>query len=181
MQSAAECCCKNSTLYALELIDDLVGDDEITVNSFNTFETGTINSFIDNEVVVLTRTSPANTAYVSICNIITITFGTQPPVDSTTNCATPECCCNTGIDRALRLLLNPTNPDSITFPVNFPSNSSLEIDIVDNTNAPISLSTVFGLCNGILWGQVQGAGNTFIAIPLCYIFSVSRQGSTTTN
>ena len=64
---ASECCCKDSTLYALQTLRNLLANQsqakkEITANSFNSFKTGAIDSFINDEVVVLKRQSPTDTS-----------------------------------------------------------------------------------------------------------------------
>lgn len=173
---SAECCCKNSTFYTLNLLKTILSPtEEIQVNSFNKYKKGAIDSFLKtDEIVVLTSDSPSVKSYVSICNIALIRFDTTPPVDSRTNCNTPECCCNAGMDESIRTLLGNPTPDK--FPIDLtslPTKQLLQLDVVDNTNAPIDLQIVYGICNGIIWGKEKGNGNRFVAIPLCYIFSAN--------
>ena len=103
-----------------------------------------------------------------MCNTLLLTFADEPASDETTICNTPDCCCNSGMDEALRELMG-IGP----FPKEFPQPNPLQIDIFDNTDNSFNVIRVFGLCNGILWvefGNTVGQ-NRFGAIPLCSIFS----------
>ena len=74
------------------------------------------------------------------------------------------------MDKALRTLLG--NPTPGKFPI---TNVNLQIDVLNNTASSITLQKVLGICKGILWGQMQGSSNDFVAIPLCYIFSANKK------
>ncbi|XTR37015.1 hypothetical protein ACQQ2T_10640 [Paraclostridium tenue] len=74
------------------------------------------------------------------------------------------------MDKALKTILGNPTPDK--FPI---TNVNLQIDVLNNTAASITLQKVLGICKGILWGQMQGSSNDFVAIPLCYIFSANNK------
>jgi hypothetical protein len=98
-----------------------------------------------------------------------VTFPTTPitTVPSPYNCTTPECCCNTDIDEAIRTILG-----AATFSVTI----QLNLDVVDNTAAAYRAQTIYGICNGILWVQFANtvAVNRYRAIPLCNLFNVNE-------
>ncbi|WP_373600540.1 hypothetical protein [Paraclostridium bifermentans] len=175
---SGDCCCLASTLYALQTIYDANSSQSVSVTSFNTSKTGTIDGkpLDDAEVVKLLVGSgdKKTETYVSLCNILLITFETKPDTTSTTldyDCDTPKCCCNVGMDQALQTLVDDST---------FPEDNILQIDILDNTNSSLDVVEVFGICNGIIWVEFKKTveKHSYGAIPLCYIFSANLKKKT---
>lgn len=169
---SGDCCCLDSTLYALQTINIADSNQNVSVTSFNTTKSGTIDSFLEGEVVVI-EDAQSTKNYVSLCNILLITFAVEPNIEATDityNCPTEECCCNVGMEQALKTLINSTE-----FPVTFSPSEALQINIVDNTDSPLNIITVYGICNGVIWVEFQSTveGNKYGAIPLCSIFSAN--------
>lgn len=166
---SGECCCKESVRYALETIFAANPSQDISLISFNSTQTGRIAGFESNgDVVRIIDTNQGTTVYVSLCNVIFITFPVAPitTIPGLYNCNTPDCCCNRDVDSAIRNALG--NPA-------FPTTNELNFDVVNNTNRIYSTDVVYGICNGILWVDFTGTveGNSYGAIPLCYIFRLS--------
>jgi hypothetical protein len=68
----------------------------------------------------------------------------------------PYCCCNEGIYNVLNTISTP-----------------IDIRLANNNNSPLSVSTIYKLCNDVVWVQLQGGGNDIAVIPLCSIFSIN--------
>ncbi|GFZ31655.1 hypothetical protein CSC2_21810 [Clostridium zeae] len=154
--------------YALDTIFAANPAQTVSLVSFNTVEIGTIAGFEPNgDVVIITDLNQGNTVYVSLCNVIFITFNDEPNTTppSPYNCTTPECCCNTDMEAAIKSITGNT----------FPINIQLNFDVINNTANVYSTDTVYGLCNGILWVKFKNtvARHSYGAIPLCSIFDVT--------
>lgn len=93
------------------------------------------------------------------------------PYDCTTE---TQCCCNSQIEQIIRSYLG----ESPVFPVSISTISIFPVD--NNTNSSTGIYStikVYGICNGILWAQVNssiGGESHYIAIPLCSIFGLSK-------
>ncbi|MDU1540680.1 MAG: hypothetical protein E6902_13805 [Paeniclostridium sordellii] len=70
------------------------------------------------------------------------------------------------MDEALRALASSLTSQS---------GQILQIDVLDNKNSSIDVDEVFGICKGILWAHSKSTSekNSYVAIPLCYIFSAN--------
>ena len=166
--TSGECCCKEAVKYALDTIYAANPAQTVSLVSFNTVEIGTIAGFEPNgDVVRIIDLNQGNTVYVSLCNVIAITFNdppnTTPP--SPYNCATPECCCNKGVESAIKAIRGNV----------FPVTDDLNFDVINNTAAVLRADIEYGICNGILWIRFANtvARHRYGAIPLCSIFDVT--------
>jgi len=167
--TAEDCCCKESVRYAIQTIIAADPTQNISLVSFNTTQTGVVSGFQPSgDVVNIIDAITGNTVFVSLCNVVFITFPNEPITTppSPYNCTSPDCCCNTDLEAAIRSIIGPTT---------FPAAVELNFDVINNTAANYRTATVYGICNGILWVEFVGVveGNSFGAIPLCSIFNVS--------
>lgn len=170
---SASCCCETSLKYALDKILEAAPTQNISFISFNSTQTGVIDSFETNGDVVKIKDNIGihKDVYVSLCNVVFITFPKEPVItaQSNYNCTTPspQCCCNEDMESALRKILA-----SSTFPLDI----SIDVMIMDNSGNFYHIKTVYGICNGILWGKFRSVveGNMYGAIPLCSIFIVRK-------
>ncbi|GKU28496.1 hypothetical protein [Clostridium folliculivorans] len=166
---AGDCCCKTAVKYALDRIYAANKNQAVSLISFNTVEQGTITGFQTNgDVVIIKDLNQGNTVYVSLCNIIFITFNDEPITTppSPYNCTTPDCCCNTDVESAIKAIIGSA------FPID---NVQLSFDVINNTAAVYTATEVYGICNGILWVKFKNtvSKNNYGAIPLCSIFDLT--------
>ena len=151
----------------METIQAANPDQEVTLITFNTRKSGTIEGFEPNGDVV----DLSDGVYVSLCNVIAISFPDSPPnpISPMYNCDTPQCGCDVDERTALGKLIGNIVTGQPALSV------SLSLDLIDNTNNDVNIDTIFGICNGILWAHTtsNNFGNRFLAIPLCSIFSAS--------
>ena len=164
----AESCCANSVEYALRTIQAANPDQEVTLITFNTRLSGTIEGFETNgDVVEL----PEN-VFVSLCNVLAVSFTDSPPttISALYNCDTLQCGCNVDERSALGKLIGNIVTGQPAVSVN------LSLDLIDNTNNVVNIDRVFGICNGILWAHTpsNNLGHEFLAISLCSIFSANN-------
>lgn len=169
--TTGNCCCKNSVKYALDTIYNAYKTQDISLVYFNKLQTGTIVEVEPNgDVVKISDTNKEDTVYVSLCNIVFITFPKEPIIpqsQSPYNCPTPQCCCNQDMDSALKALVGTD------FPITLQKPHTLNIHVLDNTANAYKIVTIYGICNGIIWVKFNETvkGNSYGAIPLCSIFS----------
>ena len=164
----AESCCANSVEYALRTIQAANPDQEVTLITFNTRLSGTIEGFETNGDVV----ELSETVFVSLCNVLAVSFTDSPPttISALYNCDTPQCGCNVDERSALGKLIGNIVTGQPAVSVN------LNLDLIDNTNNVVNIDRVFGICNGILWAHTpsNNLGHEFLAISLCSIFSATN-------
>lgn len=164
----AESCCANSVEYALRTIQAANPDQEVTLITFNTRLSGTIEGFETNGDVV----ELSETVFVSLCNVLAVSFTDSPPttISALYNCDTPQCGCNVDERSALGKLVGNIVTGQPAVSVN------LNLDLIDNTNNVVNIDRVFGICNGILWAHTpsNNLGHEFLAISLCSIFSATN-------
>ncbi len=175
-----DCCCKDAVRVALQTIQtNNLGD--VTINYLNMKEEGTIASTIedtDNVVKLNVKETGGNTATVtvSLCNIMSISFQTEPkipvgenelPYDCTDS---SQCCCNGQIEETIRSYLG----ESPKFPILI---NNIYFKIIDNNMKTYNTAIIYGICNGILWAKLQdnSLGSNYVAIPLCSIFSIYQK------
>ncbi|WP_042275447.1 collagen-like triple helix repeat-containing protein [Faecalimicrobium dakarense] len=164
---AGDCCCKNAVKYALDTIKTPNDGKSISLISFNTTISGKIEGFEPNKDVVKLSTN----VYVSLCNVIIISFPVSPPttISGNYNCDTPQCGCNEDVSTALKKLIGDITTGQQVV------EKEISLDIIDNTNSTVNIDKIFGICSGILWAHTGNNrfGNEFLAIPLCSIVSAS--------
>ena len=176
---SGDCCCKDSIRRALQTIQkNNLG--EVTLNYLNMSAKGTIVSNIedtDNIVRLRVEQIGGYIATFSLCNIMSISFDNEPIIpikeeELPYNCTDSyKCCCNLQLEETIRSYLgqSPTFPYSI---------NNIYIRLIDNNSTSYNTETIYGLCNGILWAELQqtALGSKYVAIPLCSIFSISKRG-----
>lgn len=160
----ANCCCTDAIRYAIETIKNQNPNQDVSFFSFNRFRNGKLGDFSSNKNVI-----QLGGIYYSLCNIDLITFNDEPPKANLGpyNCDTPECCCNKDLAEIIKDKLGE-NPS-------FPVTKNIDILIVDNNNSAYKITTVYGLCKGILWVKFDNTvgRNRYGAIPLCEIFNMN--------
>lgn len=167
---SGSCCCKDSVRAALNAIKAINPTQDVLLQTLNIALRGTIvDAIVIGDVVTIDPTNAGNNKVVSLCNIYSLFFDTRPTgaALAALNCTTAnQCCCNGDLEAAIRALLPAGD---------FPKTVNLDVQIFENNNSPYSFKQIFGICNGILWGELTGAHQSFdfAALPLCNIFSVN--------
>ena len=164
-----ECCCHQSTSccsdavsYALMTIQQNLNN-QVTVNTSNSSISGVIGNINNNSQVV-----QIGNTYVSLANIVSMSFNAVPDTTqgSIYNCPTSECNSNREIARILRNIVGTT----------LPSTTNFTLRLTGNNLSFLTVNTVYGICNGILWAQAQALGQIgqmYMAIPLCSITTIN--------
>lgn len=138
--------CKNSVKYAVYTIREANPNQDISLISISNTKTGIISGFQPNgDVVNIIETTTENIIYVSLCNVIFITFPDEPNIielPQYDHDTISQCHCNEDVESSIKTILN-----SFDFPIDI----ELIVDLVDALNTSYEIKKVYGICNGILW------------------------------
>lgn len=155
-------CCPNAIIYALYTIQQNLNN-QVVVNISNSTVSGAIGTINYNTQMV-----QIGTTYVSICDIVSMSFNSLPDTTESFiyNCPTNPCRCNRGLESMLRNIIGTT----------FPATTNFTLGLTGNNSYVLTVNTVYGICNGILWAQAQSSGQVgqmYMAIPLCSVSTLN--------
>ena len=140
------CYCKDLVYDALQTIKLLDPYVNIVAHGSHYSVSGTLDEVSDDVIVI-------GGIYVSICNIIYISF--DRPIVCTPLNSIDVCCCNSGLATSL---------NEITTPFNIYLVNIAEVLVIEE---------VYCVCNGVLWCRYSVGCNEFYgAVPLCAIFAI---------